>query len=489
MVIILGESREFFFDDYIVDTPNTTAAFTLHKPIAKEIVMELDKPWETNGTNYLNFFYDEDIKKYRLYYLGREKAPSANKHGELIRICYAESEDGMTWIKPNLKICEFDGSCDNNIILDFNTAPYYDNFCVFKDENPACPKDKRYKAVADYLHMLYSFYSEDGIHFRLGEMITKEGTFDSLNTAMWDKDAKKYRIYFRSFHKVGDFFGEDEFDKKPRELPDSEKQKRIRDIRYIESEDFESFSEQRLVRTNGVDYPMYTNCISKYDRGTDLLVGFPTRYIHRKEWTPTYDELCTKELRLERMKTSPRLGLATTDCVFMCSRDGVNFTRYNEAFFRPGAEYDGNWLYGNCYPARGFITAESDIAKDADAEISMLCHEFSSKKGVWQVRRYAIRQDGFVSLHAGEDEKTVTTKPFIFEGDKLFVNLSTSAAGYAYFEIKSKDGKTVSSHEIFGDSVKKRIHFDGDLSALSGKEVVMTVRMLDADIYSFKFEI
>ena len=212
MVMNIGSEREFFFDDYAVDTEKTTATFLLHKPVPKEIVMSLDKPWETGGTNYLNFFYDEDIRKYRLYYLGRQKAPLANKHGELIRICYAESEDGIAWTKPNLKICELDGSYENNIILDFNTAPYYDNFCVFKDENPACPKDKRYKAVADYLHMLYSFYSEDGIHFRLGEMITKEGTFDSLNTAMWDRDAKKYRIYFRSFHKAGDFLGEDEFD-------------------------------------------------------------------------------------------------------------------------------------------------------------------------------------------------------------------------------------------------------------------------------------
>ena len=343
MTVNIGSEREFFFDDYAVDTEKTTAFFLLHKPTPKEIVMSLDKPWETAGTNYLNFFYDEDIKKFRLYYLGRQKVPTAKK-GEVIRVCYAESDDGLRWVKPKLGLCELDGSCENNIILDSATAPYYDNFCVFKDENPDCPADKRYKAVADYLHMLYSFYSEDGIRFKLGDMISCEGTFDSLNTAMWDKDAKKYRVYFRSFHKVGDFEGKDEFDKKPRELPDSEKQKRIRDIRYIESFDFKNFSEQKLVRTNGVDYPMYTNCISKYYRSKNLLVGFPTRYIHRKEWTPAYDGLCTKDLRLQRMQMSPRLGLATTDCVFMCSRDGVNFKRYNEAFLRPGAEYDGNWL-------------------------------------------------------------------------------------------------------------------------------------------------
>jgi hypothetical protein len=126
---------------------------------------------------------------------------------------------------------------------------------------------------------------------------------------------------------------------------------------------------------------------------------------------------------------------------------------------------------------------------DSDAELSMLCHEYSGKTDIWKVRRYVIRQDGFVSLHAGEDEKTVITKPFIFKGDKLFVNLSTSAAGYMYFELKTADGKKLSSYEVFGDSVAKRVHFTGDLSDFSDKEVVMTVRMLDADIYSFKFDI
>ena len=43
MIINLGSNREFFFDSFIVDCENTTAEFALHKPVAKEIVMELEE--------------------------------------------------------------------------------------------------------------------------------------------------------------------------------------------------------------------------------------------------------------------------------------------------------------------------------------------------------------------------------------------------------------------------------------------------------------
>jgi hypothetical protein len=97
--------------------------------------------------------------------------------GEQIRVCYAESLDGLHWVKPALGICDFKGSRENNIILDDKTAPFYDNFCVFKDENPACQPDKKYKAIGDYLHTLTCFYSADGVHFKVGHLITDKGSY------------------------------------------------------------------------------------------------------------------------------------------------------------------------------------------------------------------------------------------------------------------------------------------------------------------------
>jgi hypothetical protein len=118
----------------------------------------------------------------------------------------------------------------------------------------------------------------------------------------------------------------------------------------------------------------------------------------------------------------------------------------------------------------------------------MYCFEnhWSGRAAEW--RRYTLRQDGFVSMHADAKEEIVVTKPFTFEGSKLLANMETSARGYIYFEIKASDGTEIKSCEMFGDDIDKPIGFFGDLSAFSDKEVVMTIRMFDADIYAIKFE-
>ena len=50
-----------------------------------------------------------------------------------------------------------------------------------------------------------------------------------------------------------------------------------------------------------------------------------------------------------------------------------------------------------------------------------------------------------------------------------------------------KEGNLASSCEMFGNSTDKLIGFEKDLSAFAGKEVVMTVRMCDADLYAIRF--
>ena len=43
--------------------------------------------------------------------------------------------------------------------------------------------------------------------------------------------------------------------------------------------------------------------------------------------------------------------------------------------------------------------------------------------------RYVLRTDGFVSAHAGSKQGELLTRPIVFSGSSLDVNLSTSAAG------------------------------------------------------------
>jgi hypothetical protein len=174
--------------------------------------------------------------------------------------------------------------------------------------------------------------------------------------------------------------------------------------------------------------------------------------------------------------------------VFITSRDGVHFKKYDEAFLRPGPENGRNWIYGGCFPARGMIETPSQ-QRGADPELSMYVKENTWMGSPSELHRFTLRKDGFVSLHAGAREAMVVTKPFIYNGSKLYANIESSAWGYLYFTLILPDGSRIESTEVFGDSVDRQIHFpDHDLSAWSGQEVVLEVRMRDADLYAIRFE-
>ncbi len=470
-MITLASDRECFFDDYLVDIEKTTAEFRLHSPQRREIVLVHDAPWEGDGCDYHNILYDDGI--YRMYYLGWQMlSPDKTDHKiSGIRVCYAESKDGLNWTKPSLGICKWDGSYDNNIILDETTASF-DNFMVFKDTNPSVHTDERYKGVAKIENKLMMFTSSDGLRFTMGDVITDKGHFDSLNVAFWDERAGIYRGYIRDFHNV-----------KQGNLNVG-----VRDIRYISSKDGKKWSDPVMLDFGEAeDYPLYTNCVTPYLRATQIYIGFPSRYVEHEGWDDNFERLTGKEKRLERMKVSPRYGLTVTDCVFMVSRDGIRFKRYDEAFMRPGPENGINWVYGDCYPARGLIETPS-VFEGEPPELSIYAfdnHWMGVPSRLW---RYTLRRDGFVSMHAGYSEKIVITKPFTFTGSNLHINFSTSARGYLKFSLFLPDGKVLDSVKVFGDSDKREVPFEGkDLKDYEGSKVVMQIRIRDADIYSIQF--
>lgn len=456
----------YFFDDYHINTKKTTAEYRLHHPRRCECVLTHDAPWEGSGCTYHNYFYDSDLGVYRMYYLGMNYTHEAPIKS--IVVCYAESLDGLNWKKPNLGICEWAGSKNNNIILG-SEVDCIGNFMVFKDTNPACLPNEKYKAICSFdpvrgIDTLWSFVSPDGLHFERKEIITTEGKFDSLNLAFWCEKTKKYLCYFRD-ERAGH-----------------------RDVRYIESFDFHTWSEAVFLDygEDAEEMEIYTNLVQPYGDGLEpLYIGFPTRYVERV-WSSTMEQLPNLEERSKRRDKEVRFGTAVTDALFMCSRDGKKFRRYDEAFLRPGPERNTNWVYGDCYPARGFIETKSAIEGEEN-ELSMYVSEnhcVAPKK----LRRYTIRKDGFVSLHAGESEKTIVTKPVVLSSSIIKANMSTSAWGYVYCTIVFACGTRVDSKESFGDNTCRYFDFGGvDFSEYLGREAVLEFRLRDADIYSVSF--
>ena len=222
-VFDIGTRREVFWDDYLVDLRYTTAERILHHPVRKEVVMKCSEAWEGDCCYFFNVLKDDD--RYRMYYEARntpeiyaEETPDADRN--LFRLCYAESQDGLHWVKPSLGICTFDGSTDNNIIWDADKDDWHDptawgeSIFVMKDTNPACPPEERYKGIHGVFrhnnkkvteHTLKCLVSADGIHFRFGWYIyAHDRFFDSLNTVLYDETEGKYICYFRGWHTSGD---------------------------------------------------------------------------------------------------------------------------------------------------------------------------------------------------------------------------------------------------------------------------------------------
>ncbi|MBW2257312.1 MAG: hypothetical protein JRI25_22325, partial [Deltaproteobacteria bacterium] len=99
--IFIGGRREVFWDDHLIDTARTTATLRLHAPQSKEVVVDHDEPWEGDGCDYHCIVADDGL--YRLYYLGWGTLDTeVTKHiTRPIVVCYAESTDGKTWVKPD----------------------------------------------------------------------------------------------------------------------------------------------------------------------------------------------------------------------------------------------------------------------------------------------------------------------------------------------------------------------------------------------------
>ena len=130
--IPVGSQRHLFLDD-IWFARQENVERVLHPPQLREIVLESDRPWEGGGVHYSCVL--QDGLHYRMWYRADE-GTTGDSTDENALVCYAESQDGIHWKKPDLGLVEtYNGGANNNIfhrreqginpsvILDPNAAP------------------------------------------------------------------------------------------------------------------------------------------------------------------------------------------------------------------------------------------------------------------------------------------------------------------------------------------------------------------------------
>jgi len=440
----IGADRQLLVDEYLIERMSGEVELRLHSPVAREVSLVHDAPWEGNTCGYHTIFRDGDIV--RMYYRGWDHDEKTGKQLHPAVVCYAESADGIVWVKPKLGLVAFGGSKDNNIILEGHGTH---NFTPFKDGKADCPAAQRYKAVArgeDEGHQqLFAFVSGDGVRWRSmrDEPIVTDGAFDSQNLVFWDAARGQYWCYYRDFHDG------------------------VRDIKAATSKDFVNWSKgQWLDYGDAPREHLYTNQVQAYYRAPKLFVGFPTRYL-------------------------PDRG-SIVEGLFITSRDGLRFRRWGEAVIRPGANGD-KWGNRCNYIWLGMVETASSLP-GAPNEISIYSNEGYYEGRGAKTRRYTYRIDGFVSAHAKYAGGEVLTKPLVFLGEQLAVNISTSAAGSLAVEVQDADGTALPGFGlsdckiIYGDDIERAVEWSGgSVGKLAGRAVRLRFVLRDADLYAFGF--
>jgi hypothetical protein len=240
------------------------------------------------------------------------------------------------------------------------------------------------------------------------------------------------------------------------------------------------------------------------------ILPFPIVYFHYEMDGPLNRQILLHPAR-ER-------GSGPIETQIAVSRNGLDWKRYVQpAYVSPG-RHDGIDIK-TAYIAHGLIRRGDEIWQYYFGEP----HYHSAwKKNDEQraVFRLVQRLDGFVSLDSPYDRETdVVTKPFIFEGNRLVLNIDTRATGYTQVGFIDEKGLPVKGYSvdecvyINGDFIADEVEwiqnieaFDEvrigegeapplleqvktskDLSSLEGKVVQMVFRMRNSKLYSLQF--
>jgi hypothetical protein len=309
---------------------------------------------------------------------------------------------------------------------------------------------------------LAGFVSGDGIHWQKiqEEPVFTKGIFDSQNVAFWSVHEGCYVCYFRTW--TGDGYSG------------------FRSVSRTTSEDFIRWTDPVEMDFGGTPREhLYTNQTHPYYRAPHIYIATAARFMPKRQ-------VLTEE-QAARLNVDPKYFSDCSDAVLITSRGGNQFNRtFMEGFIRPGIGLQ-NWVSRSNYPAL-------NIVQTSPTEMSVYVNQDYAQPTA-HLHRYTLRIDGFASLHAPYEGGKVITNPFRFTGDTLFLNFSTSAAGFIKVEMLDLHGNPIegfeleNAKEMIGNEIEKAVAWKGnpDLHELMDKPVRLRFVMKDADLYSMRF--
>jgi hypothetical protein len=217
-------------------------------------------------------------------------------------------------------------------------------------------------------------------------------------------------------------------------------------------------------------YRYYTG---KYPGAPDAYLAFPWRYVRDVNIRP--------------------------GSFMMTSRDGVNWKIYEPPYyFSAGGKLNGRTIL-EALMEPGMIQRGDEIWQYGTVRFTehggALYGGVEHEGGYFDsLLRLVQRLDGFVSLDAGATKGSATTRPLIFGGNGLTLNVA--AKGSARVALLDEAGKALPGFGLLDcdpirvDSVRHVVTWKGrsDVTALAGKPVSLQFELANAKLYAFQFK-
>lgn len=443
---------QYFLDDYLIENRYdqkflVTVRHFVHpgKEESANPVLKADKPWETHGLiGPASVIYDAESKLFRAYYYlyrtSDKTVPS--------RTAYAESADGVHWIKPTLDYVLWEGE-KTNVILS-------EDHGIFQIAD--VPQEKRgdhrllgycTKAAGGYLAG-----SQDGIQWKILERIIPSRS-DCQHSITYDPKRDEFLSYFRNvlhFKQVADHL----------------KSGTTRVISRI-------FSPQLFtlwdLRPAAVILPEEDDASLFYGMTVAIKEG-------------VYFGL------LEQFELYPH---ETIDIDLCTSRDGLAWKRYGKAARLVHRGPYGSWNGGMVKPAGLVDYGDEWLLYYIGYE--GYHGEVLQKKSSLGLLRF--RKEGFVSVRSHEARKSyVITRPLIWPGGELQVNFDGvdvfPESGALKVRVVNADREPIEGFsyeecEVFeGDAVRAPIRWkNADIASLKDREIRLEFEFQHGDLFGF----
>lgn len=473
---LLIHGKQMFVDDYIIDDMQGVEK-RLHQAVKypENPVLERDRPSDGFQTDYGSVLYDPADGLFKMWYqviTGDQNVPTTHVY----LVAYAESKDGISWEKPIT-----DEAAGNNHIIIDPPEPFVGGPGVMIDPLDPDP-NRRFKMMyvakpegTPSSLATHIAFSPDGIHWKQAETNPAIPFSDTAIEPYWDQKLGTYVAYLR--------FG-----------PPN-----IRVVARIQSEDFLHWSPKVTVlgktnldkpyftefyTMNGVPYEgVYVGLLNTYHGET--IVPIP----EDEQWRDRVDNQLVFSRNGVTWNRVVKDGVITAD-ELMEDRDWKK--EVDAAVFLPYGESKDDWDWGQVYPHHPILVVGDEIRFYYGGTKGRHWANYHKDPFESAVGLATLRLDGFVSVDAGDEEGTLTTKPFVFMGDTIEVNANADGGSLAV-EALDADGNMI---EGFGkddfdvltaDEVHHVIGWNGDRDChlLQGRPIRLRFYLKNVELYAF----